>query len=159
MSKNFFYDYKIELQEQLGKKFRKQLATLDEERAKIAQLDVAQKIIINYFDNLKSSLADIILVSNNQIALLQEGPMIVKFVMFNNYLKFTRFDQAIEVEVGQFDTESQIIEARIISNIIPGDKKCVVKKIGKVHDGSHFDDKTVNFYIHEAFKSIDELEL
>jgi len=159
MSKNFFYDYKVELQGQLGKHFRKQLSALDLERNRIAQLDSAQKIVLEYFENLSTSLADIMAVAHERVMLTQEENMIVKFTMFDNYLKFTRFDHAIEVEVGEFDNESQIVEARIISNIIPGEKKCVVKRIGKVHDGSHFDDKTINFYMHEAFGSLKELEL
>lgn len=159
MSKNFVYDYKVELQGQLGKLFRKQLITLDLEKNHVAQLDLAQKIVLEYFNNLRTSLTDIIKVANGKVMSIQEDRMIVKFMMFNNYLKFTRFDQAIEVEVGEFDKESQIIEAKIISNIIPGDKKCVVKRIGKIHDGSHFDDKTINFFMHEAFGSLKELEL
>ncbi|MBI9013428.1 MAG: hypothetical protein JEZ08_14440 [Clostridiales bacterium] len=158
MSKHFFYDYKVDLQDQLGKLFRKKLSELDSERARLAQLDAAQELIVDYFNGLESSLADIIIVSDNKIHLIREGSMIVKFTMFDNFVKFTRFEQAIEVEIGEYDKTSKIVEARIIGNIIPGEKKCVVKRIGKVHDGSHFDDKTINFFMNEAFGSLKELE-
>ncbi len=157
MSKSFFYDYKVELQEKLGKKFRHELKELENTRFKQAQLDDAQGTIEKYFEELKSSIADIILISDGKIQALQEGRMIMKFVLFDNYVKFTRFDHAIEVEIGKYDERSEIIEAKIISNIIPGEKKPVVKRIGKVHDGSHFDDKTINFYMNEAFGDFDFL--
>jgi len=158
MAKHFFYDYKIDLQDQLGKLYRKKLGELDSERARFAQLDAAQELIVDYFNGLESSLADIIIVSDNRIHMVREGGMIIKFTMFDNFVKFTRFEQAIEVEIGEFDKMSKIVEARIIGNIIPGEKKCVVKRIGKVHDGSHFDDKTINFFMNEAFGSLKELE-
>ena len=158
MSKHFFYDYKIELQEQLGKKFRKELKELEAERTKQGQLDAAQAIVEEYFNILESSLSDIILISDNRLQLIRDGSMIVQFKMFDNYVKFTRFEHAIEVEIGEFDTETKIVEARIISNIIPGEKRCVVKRIGKVHDGSHFDDKTINFYMNEVFGHLNLLE-
>jgi len=157
MSKHFFYDYKVELEEQLGKKFRRELKQLEEERAFQTQLDEAQEVIETYFKVLESSLSDIILISDNKVQLIRDGSMIVQFKMFDNYVKFTRFDHAIEVEIGDFDRQTKIIEARIISNIIPGEKRCVVKRIGKVHDGAHFDDKTINFYMNEAFGHLEEM--
>lgn len=159
MAKHFFYDYKVDLQDQLGKLYRKKLSELDSERARLAQLDAAQELIVDYFNGLESSLADIIIVSDNRLHMVREGSMIIKFTMFDNFVKFTRFEQAIEVEIGEFDELSKIVEARIIGNIISGEKKCVVKRIGKVHDGSHFDDKTINFFMNEAFGSLKELEI
>ncbi len=159
MAKHFFYDYKVDLQDQLGKLYRNKLSELDSERARFAQLDAAQELIVDYFNGLESSLADIIIVSDNRMHMVREGSMIIKFTMFDNFVKFTRFEQAIEVEIGEFDEMSKIVEARIIGNIIPGEKKCVVKRIGKVHDGSHFDDKTINFFMNEAFGSLKELEI
>lgn len=157
MSKHYFYDYKNELHDQLTKKFKNELNALKEERNRQSQLDTAEKIIRNYFEELVDSLADIILISDNKVQMTSEGSKIVKFTLFDNYLKFTRFDHAIEVEIGIFDETTRIVEARIISNIIPGDKRCVVKRIGKVHDGAHFDDKTINFYMQEAFGDVHEV--
>jgi len=151
MSKSFFYDYKVELQEKLSKKFRHELKDLETKRFKQSQLDDAQVVIEKYFNELESSISDMILVSNGKIQAVKEGRMIMKFMLFDNYVKFTRFDHSIEVEIGEYDKNADIIEARIISNIIPGDKKPIVKKIGKVHDGAHFDDKTIDFYMNEAF--------
>lgn len=157
MSKHFFYDYRGDLQEQLQKLFRRQLNELEHERNRQAQLDVAHNIIEKYFSDLENSLADIIVVSNGRIQVIRDESMIVQFKMFDNYVKFTRFEHAIEVEIGEYDEMTQIVEARINSNIIPSEKKCVVKKIGKVHDGSHFDENTIHYYMNEAFSNLKEL--
>lgn len=158
MSKHFFYDYRGDLQAQLSKVFRRELNVLEKERNKQAQLDVAQSIIENYFSELENTLADIICVSNGRVQVIRNENMIIQFKMFDNYLKFTRFEHAIEVEIGEYDLATQIVEAKINSNIIPSDKKCVVKKIGKVHDGSHFDENTISYYMNETFGALKEMK-
>lgn len=158
MSKHFFYDYRGDLQEQLSKIFRRELKTMDHERNKQAQLDMAQSIIEKYFSEMESTLADIISVSKGRLQIIRNENLIVQYKMFDNYLKFTRFDHAIEVEIGEYDLETQIVEARINSNIIPSDRKCVVKKIGKIHDGAHFDENTISYYMNEAFGSLKEMK-
>lgn len=158
MSKHFFYNYKDDLEIRLQKVFRRDLARLEEDRKNQAQLDIAHNMIEKYYDQLEGKLADIIEVSHGKIKVLREGNMIVKFQMYDNYVKYTRFDQGIEVEIGVYDDVSKIIEARINSNIIPGEKRCVVKKIGKIHDGAHFDENTINYYMNEAFSQLDILK-
>ncbi len=159
MSKHFFYDYREVLADKLEKKYTKELVELEKLRRKQKQLDNAEKVIKNYFDILDKDLGDTILVSGGDIEILKNDEMILKFSMFQNYIKFTRFDHAIEVEIGAFDPVTEIVEARINSNIIPSDKRCVVKKIGKVHDGSHFDENTINYYMNEAFGELEALDI
>lgn len=155
MSKHFEYNYREVLAEKLEKKYNHQLILLASRRKKQAQLDAAQTIIRNYFDELEGDISDTIIVSNGDISIVKGEKEIVKITMFQNYLKFTRFDHAIEVEIGEYDKITDIVEARINGNIIPSDKKCVIKKIGKVHDGSHFDGNTINYYMNEAFGKIE----
>lgn len=155
MSKNFYYDYRDVLEEKLEKKYSHELALLASNRKKQAQLDAAQLTIQKYFDVLVSHLEDTITVSAGAISIVKKESEFIKFTMFQNYLKFTRFEYAIEVEIGEYDLTTEIVEARINSNIIPSDKRCVVKKIGKVHDGSHFDENTINYYMNEAFGNLD----
>ena len=59
MSKHFFYNYKDELGIKLSKVFRRQLATLEEDRQKQEQLDTAQLLIDQYFKKLKMSKQDL----------------------------------------------------------------------------------------------------
>lgn len=157
MSKHFFYNYKDDLEIKLKKVYRKDLKALEENRSKQAQLDQAHGLIQLYYEKLLSTLEDIISVSDGSIECVIEDD-VIKFKMYDHYVKYTRFDQGIEVEIGVFDEDSQIVEARINSNIIPSDKRCVVKKIGKVHDGAHFDENTINYYMNEAFSHLDILK-
>lgn len=158
MSKHFFYNYKDELEIKLSKVFRKELKNLEEDRKKLEQLDIAQDMIEKYFTNLENDLIDIIGVSDGKIHTARDGDMFMKFSMYEHFVKFTRFARGIEVEIGVYDDFVGIVEARINSNIIPGEKRCVVKKIGKVHDGSHFDENTINYYMNEAFNALDILK-
>lgn len=157
MSKHFFYNYKDDLQIRLSKVFRRELGNLEDSRKKQAQLDVAHNLIEKYYHDLEEQLKDIILVSHGKIKLIRDGNIIVKFVMYDNYVKYTRYEHGIEVEIGNYDEESEIVEARINSNIIPSDKRCIVKKVGKIHDGAHFDENTINYYMNEAFSSLELL--
>lgn len=155
MSKHFYYDYREVLAEKLEKKYKQQLLLLASSRKKQVQLDAAQTVIVNYFEAFVKEIEDTMIVSDGNIQFERDDNYILKFSMYKNYLKFTRFEHAIEVEIGEYDPDTEIVEAFIISNIIPSDKKCVVKKIGKVHDGSHFDENTINFYMNEAFSNIE----
>ncbi|MBN2795795.1 MAG: hypothetical protein JXR88_10340 [Clostridia bacterium] len=157
MSKHFFYNYKDELQIKLSKIFRKELQSLEVDRNNQAQLDVAHNLIERYYHDLEESLKDIMVVSKGKIKVIRDNNVIVKFVMYDNYVKYTRFEQGIEVEIGNYDPNTKIVEARINSNIIPSEKRCIVKKIGKIHDGAHFDENTINYYMNEAFSSLDLL--
>lgn len=155
MSKHFFYNYKEDMEIRLAKVFRRELEKLDEDRKKQAQVDIAQEMIESYYNDLEATLSDIIIVSAGKIKLIRDGDMFIKFVMFDNYVKYTRFEYGIEVEIGVYDEQAGIVEAKINSNIIPGEKRCVVKKIGKIHDGAHFDENTMNYYMNEAFDTLE----
>lgn len=155
MSMHFFYNYKLDLEKKLSEVYQRDLKKLEEKRDRQRQLDVAQNLIENYYNKLASDLKDIVEVSNGKISFMSHEDMIIKFIMYEHYVRYTRMDQGIEVEIGTYDESSGLIEGRINSNIIPGEKRCVVKKIGKVHDGSHFDENTINYYMNEAFSTLD----
>jgi hypothetical protein len=155
---HFFYNYKLDLEKKLSEVFQRELKKLEERRNRQRQLDVAQNLIENYYNKLASDLKDIVEVSNGKISFMSHEDMIIKFIMYEHYVRYTRMDQGIEVEIGTYDESSGLIEGRINSNIIPGEKRCVVKKIGKVHDGSHFDENTINYYMNKAFSGLDVLK-
>lgn len=158
MSMHFFYNYKLDLEKKLSEVYQRDLKKLEEKRNRQRQLDVAQNLIENYYNKLASDLKDIVEVSNGKISFMSHEDMIIKFIMYEHYVRYTRMDQGIEVEIGTYDESSGLIEGRINSNIIPGEKRCVVKKIGKVHDGSHFDENTINYYMNKAFSNLDVLK-
>lgn len=158
MSMHFFYNYKLDLEKKLSEVYQRDLKKLEEKRNRQRQLDVAQNLIENYYNKLASDLKDIVEVSDGKISFISHEEMIVKFIMYEHYVRYTRMDQGIEVEIGTYDESSGLIEGRINSNIIPGEKRCVVKKIGKVHDGSHFDENTINYYMNKAFSALDILK-
>jgi len=155
---HFYYNYKENLGSKLKEVYRRELKALDQKRKQQKQLDIAQEIIEKYFDRLASEIEDVVNVSEGQIQFIKNEDVIMKFIMYNNYVRFSRFEQGIEVEIGVFDEESGLIEGRITSNIIPSDKRCVVKKIGKIHDRAHFDENTINHYMSEAFSHIEILK-
>lgn len=158
MSKNFFYDYKEVLAGKLEKKYKNELLLLAVNREKQKQLDNAQKKIEDYYNILATEMKDTIEVSNGDILIMSTEDVFLRMTMFGNYVKFSRLTNSIEVEIGEFDPVTDIVEANIDSNIIPSDKKCIVKKIGKVHDGSHFDERTISYYMNKAFGELKELQ-
>lgn len=158
MSMHFFYNYKDDLGSKLKKVYNNALKDLAAFRKQQTQLDLSQNAIEDYYKKLEMDLKDIVGVSNGEIQFIRNDDVIIKFVMYGHYVRYMRLEQGIEVEIGTFDEDSGIIEGRINSNIIPGDKKCVVKKIGKVHDGAHFDENTINYYMNEAFSNLEILK-
>lgn len=157
MSMHYFYNYKDELEHKLKKVYSQELGEMSVYKKQQKQLDVAQNLIEAYYDKLSHDLADIVEVSQGHINFIKTE-VLMKFIMFDHYVMYSRFDRGIEVEIGTYDKGADLIEARIDSNIIPGDKKCVVKKIGQVHDGAHFDENTINHYMNKAFSHLEILK-
>lgn len=158
MSMHYFYNYKEELENKLKKVYSKALDELYVFKKRQGQLDVAQNLIEKYYEKLSEDLKDIMEVSVGNIKMIKTDDVIMKFIMYGHYVKYSRLEQGIEVEIGTYDEVSGLIEGRINSNIIPGEKKCVVKKIGKVHDGAHFDENTINYYMNKAFSHLEILK-
>jgi len=51
--------------------------------------------------------------------------------------------------------EEDFVESMVLSYIVPGEKKPKIKRVGKIHDGSNFDENTLNYYMREAFGELD----
>jgi hypothetical protein len=60
--------------------------------------------------------------------------------------------------VGYYDAEEDSIKSKTVAHIVPGEKKCQVKKLGQIHDGSTFDENTLNHYMRLAFRNIFSFE-
>ncbi len=151
MSVHFFYNYKEELIKKLKEHFKTELEQRDERLRVEGQLGEAEKMIKDYFDEMTEAMSVIEEVSDGVVRYITDEKVIAYLEIYRNYVKFTRSDNTIEIKLGQFNEEDQIVESAVYAYVIPGDKKCKIKKVGKLHDGSHFDENTINTYVRKAF--------
>ncbi len=146
-----FYDYRDEFIKKLKVMYSEELVHYNEEQMKQKQLNTAENLIRKYFNDLEKEMKPLIEVSHGNIELIKEEQYI-KFIMNHEYLKFTRFEHSIKVEMGIYNEEEDYVEARILSDIIPGKKKCVIKKVRSLHNYSTFDVQTINHYMNRMFE-------
>lgn len=154
MSIHYFYNFREDLVKGLNDFYKDEIKNMLEEKKEIEQLDDSEAIIRKYFKILKSELKDVIEASDGEVFLIEgeEGSKeIVHFKIRGNYVKFKRSEKSIEVRIGYYVKENDIVESKILCYIVPGDKKAKIKKIGKAADGSSFDDGAINHYLREAF--------
>ncbi|MCK8058303.1 MULTISPECIES: hypothetical protein [unclassified Fusibacter] len=155
MSVHYGYNYKLALIKKLKSMYGKELEHLEFERAQRAQLDEAEDLILSFFGASKDELLELEVASVGEVLYQEyEDDYIVRLTIHENYIQFTRKPTAIEIELGQWNEEDQHAESSVVAYIIPGEKKCKLKKIGKVHDGSNFDENVINSYVRQAFESI-----
>lgn len=159
MSVHFFYNYREDLIKQLKSHYETVVAMKQENDALQIQLDEAEEIIRKYFEVIHLELSEVMDASNGEIKLMVESDeYLTRFSIMENYIKFIRKEQAIEVEIGRYQTDMGMVETFILAYIIPGDKKCRTRMVGKVHEGGSFDENTINFYMREAFQDLVNLE-
>lgn len=151
MTVHFYYNYKEDLVKKLRDHYDGELKKKDEDKRDQLQLDEAEKLILNYFKSIKNDIDDLAEVSSGEVKYEEGNGFISMFTIRENYIKFTRVGKTIEVKVGNYIPEEDIVESTVLANIICGDKKCKIKKRGKIHDGSNFDENTINYYMREAF--------
>jgi len=151
MTVHFYYNYKEDLISKLKENYANELDQKVSDEKDQAQLDEAEKLIIKYFDSVKNDLDQLNKVSGGEVAYEVGEDFISKLSVRQNYIKFTRAGKTIEVKVGKYIDDEDIVESSVIANIVCGDKKCKIKKRGKIHDGSNFDENTINYYMREAF--------
>ena len=151
MSVHFFYDFKDELVKKLNEHFTQELESLQHEKNQIEQIDHAEEMIREYLQNVAKDMKDLIAATDGQVYFEQDDEVIGKLGVMKNYLKFTRKSNTIEVKIGYYVPEADFIESIVLSYVVPGVKKPKVKRVGKVHDGSNFDENTINYYMREAF--------
>lgn len=155
MSVRFFYDFKEELIKKLNEHFSSEIETLQYEKNQIAQLDNAEKMIRDYFENFFDGMSELIEASQGKIYFEQDDEIIGKLGIMRNYLKFMRKEMSIEVKIGYYVPEADLVESVVLSYIVPGEKKAKIKRVGKIHDGSNFDENALNYYMREAFSKLD----
>ena len=150
MSVHFFYNYRDELVKKLKEHYADDVKVWKKQVAENKQLDEAEGMLRKYFKSLVSELDDVIEASNREIQLTENGNL-MEFKIQQNFVRFTRQERAIQVKVGYYVTENDMVETAILGYVVPGDKRAVMKKVGKIHDGSTFDENTINYYLRSAF--------
>lgn len=150
MSVHFFYNYRDELVKKLKEHYADDVKSWRKQVAEKEQLDEAEAMLRKYFKSLVDELEDVIEASKEEIV-LEENDNVMEFRIQQNFVRFTRQDRAIQVKVGYYVTENDMVETAILGYVVPGDKRAVMKKVGKIHDGSTFDENTINFYLRSAF--------
>lgn len=152
MSVHFFYNYRDELVKKLKEYYEDDVQNWKVKVAQQRQMDEAEMMIRKYFDALGTELKDVIDASGNEISLTSSDDTIVEFKIKENFVRFTRQERAIQVKIGYYVSENSMLETVILGYILPGEKRAVMKKVGKIHDGSTFDENTINFYLRTAFR-------
>ena len=158
MTIHFFYDFKDEMIKKLNEYFSEELEALRYEKKQVNQIDDAEKSIRNYFKNIVADMSEIIEASDEKIKFESDDDVIGKLTIMKHYLKFTRKDVSIEVKIGYYIPEDDFVESMVLSYIVPGEKKPKIKRVGKIHDGSNFDENTLNYYMREAFGELNMIK-
>ncbi len=158
MTVHFFYNYKDALVKELTGNYEEALEELAKERQQQAQLDQVQQIIEDYFKSLGTQLTDVMVVSDGRITLEEGDDYLYKFHIQENYIKLTRREKHIEIKIGVYSRDTELVEATIVAYVVPGDKRAVVRKVGKIHDRNHFDENTLNYYMRRAFHDLYPIE-
>lgn len=153
MTVHFFYNFKDELIHKIKEEYEDELQKRKEELRKQKQLDEAEEKVLEYFKVIKNGLSEVMEVANDKIKYEENNDFILKFSIGKNSIKFTRNASNIEAQVGLYLEESDMIESKILGHVVPGEKTCTVKEVGKLHTGSHFDENTINHYMRVAFGS------
>lgn len=151
MSKIFTYDYKEDLVKKLNKRYANELAAVHQERREQTQLDNAEELIRKYFRTVRDEMEDLIEASQGGITYDEGDEIILTLTIHNNFIRFIRTPKCIEVKIGIYNKTEDLVESVIMGYIVPGEKVCKIKKLGKIHEGGNFDENTLSSYMREAF--------
>lgn len=151
MSKFFSYDYKEDLIKRLNIKYAKELAELHHEQQEKAQLDEAEEDIRAYFRIIHNEMKDLIVASRGEITYDEGDEIILTLTIHKNFIRFIRTPKSIEVKIGKYNKEEDLVESMIAGYIVPAEKGCKIKKLGKIHEGGSFDDNTLSSFMREVF--------
>lgn len=154
MSVHFFYNYKDELIKKLKERYENELLQKKERERLSAQLDEAEQLIYNYFHSNVNELNEIVEISSGVVAFKSEKPLHISLQIDKNFVEFKRVDMSIEIRVGLYDSKLDYLDSEVECYVIPGDKRCRIKKVGRIHDGSNFDENTINHYVRKAFSHL-----
>ncbi len=150
MSVHFFYNYRDELVKKLKEHYSEDVRDWKKLQAEARQIDEAEEMVKKYFRALEKELEDVIEASKEEIGLSVKED-VIEFRIKRNFVRFKRRERAMQVKVGYYVSENDMVETAILGYVVPGDKRAVLKKVGKIHDGSTFDDNTLNYYLRKAF--------
>ncbi len=150
MSVHFFYNYRDELVKKLKEHYSEDVRDWKKLQAEARQIDEAEDMVKKYFRALEKELEDVIEASKEEIGLSVKED-VIEFRIKRNFVRFKRQERAMQVKVGYYVSENDMVETAILGYVVPGDKRAVLKKVGKIHDGSTFDDNTLNYYLRKAF--------
>jgi len=154
MSVHFFYDYKDELIKKLKEHYSESLDVQEQVMKERKQIDEAVQLVDNYFDELERELRDVFVVSSGEVKLVRNDEALVHFSIKDGFIKFMRKDRSLQIVMGFYVPEEGEVESKIVAYIIPGEKKAKIKKVGKVHNGSTFDENSLNHFMRMAFKDM-----
>lgn len=151
MSKFFSYDYKEDLIKRLNTLYAKELTELHHEQLEKAQLDAAEQDVRDYFRNVHTEMKDLVIASRGEITYDEGDEIILTLTIHKNFIRFIRTPKSIEVKIGKYNKEEDLVESMIVGYIVPADKGCKLKKLGKIHEGGSFDENTLSSFMREAF--------
>ncbi len=159
MTVHYGYNYKKDLIKKMRQQYAKELERLALFRAHQMQLDEAQALIVSFFQDVKEEFKDLAIVSNGEVIVdEQENGYFLKMKIHQASIQFSRKEEVIEIELSHYNEQEQFLESHVVAFVIPSDKKCRLKRVGKVHDGSSFDELAINSYVRMAFSHLLDLE-
>lgn len=159
MSVHFFFNYREHLVKQLKEHYAPVVQMKQEDQTLQLQLEEAESIIRAYFDVVAEGLQEVLDAASSEVMLEYDTEdFIIKFTVVENYVRFIRRQTAIEVEIGRYVPDLNIVENYILAYIVPGEKKCHTRKVGMVHESGNFDENTLNYFLREAFGDIVKME-
>lgn len=155
MTVHYGYNYKKDLIKKMRLHYAKELDALHLAQQHQAQLDVAQALILEFFRDVKEEFQELALASGGKVQYSEnENGFFLKMKIHEASIQFSRIEAAIEIEITQLNSEDEYAESRVVAYVIPGDKKCRLKRVGKAHDGLSFDESAINSYVRQAFSHL-----
>lgn len=152
---HFHYNFREELTKKLKTQYLEDIQKYRHEMSRVQQIDEAEQLILDYFGKLAEDLAEVLAVSDGNIGFEgPEGDTIIRFSIRENFIRFTRREKFIEVKVGKYVAEDDMVESTILGYVVAGEKRAQTRRIGKVHGGASFDENTINQYMREAFDNL-----
>lgn len=155
MSVHYFFNYREHLVKKLKEHYAGAVSLKREDQILQSKLLEAEGLIRDYFEAIEKELHDVLYAASIDVKLDYDcDDYLVKFSLKENYVKLTRHPNNIEVEIGKFQPDLGMVESYILAHIIPGEKKCHMRRVGMVHESGNFDENSLNYFLKEAFGHI-----
>lgn len=152
MSVHYGYNYKKDLIKKMRLLYAKELKALAIRRNQQEQLDQAKQLILNFFEEEREEFSDLAVATNQEVSYTEdENGYFLKLRIHQASIQFTRQEDSIEIEITSWNEADKYLETNVVAYVIPGEDRCRLRVVGKVHEGAHFDENTINSYIRVAF--------